>query len=50
MVMRMLVEDMPQALTIDMLKDAVAKDQDYQLLIEKIRTGPKPDPSSSLQQ
>ena len=50
MVIRMLVEDMPQALTIDMLKDAVARDQDYQLLIEKIRTGTKPDTSSSLQQ
>ena len=50
MVMRMLVEDMPQALTIDMLKDAVAKDQDYQLLLDKIRSGHKPDPSSTLQQ
>ena len=50
LVMRMLVDDMPQALTLDMLKEAVARDQDYQLLLEKIRTGHKPDTSSPLQQ
>ena len=49
-VMRMLVEDLPQALTIDMLKEVVEKDQDYQLLVHKVRAGHKPDPSSTLQQ
>ena len=42
-VMRMFVEDMPMALTLDMLKEAVGRDPDYQDLIDKIRAGQKPD-------
>lgn len=50
MVMRVYVEDMPVALTVDMLKEAVERDQNYQNLISCVRTGQKPDTSSSLHQ
>ena len=49
-VMRMLVEDLPQALTIEMLKEVVARDQDYQLLLNQIKEGHRPDSASTLQQ
>ena len=50
MVMRVYVEDMPVALTVDMLKEAVGRDQNYQHLISCVRAGQKPDTSSSLHQ
>ena len=50
MVMRVFVDDMPVALTLDMLKDAVGKDQNYQHLIDCVKAGHKPDTSSPLHQ
>ena len=50
MVMRVFVVDMPVALTLDMLKDAVGKDQNYQHLIDCVKAGHKPDTSSPLHQ
>ena len=38
------------ALTLDMLKEAVGRDPDYQDLIDKIRAGQKPDTASTLHQ
>ena len=49
-VMRVFVEDMPMALTVDMLKIAVEEDQDYQTLIDMVRAGHKPDTASPLHQ
>ena len=49
-VMRLWVEDMPMALSVDTLKEAAAKDQDYQELVERVKTGQVPAQDSQLYQ
>ena len=48
--MRLWVEDMPMALSVDTLKEAAAKDQDYQELAERVKTGQVPAQDSQLHQ
>ena len=49
-VMRLLVEDMPMTLTVETLKEAAAKDQDYQELVERVKGGQTPSQDSQLYQ
>ena len=40
--MKIMIEDLPLALTIERVKEAVAGDRDYQELVQAVKAGNKP--------